>query len=168
MESNYSKGWKMYGAGKTLLFSKTSNTKEMSDALVLFDKAIEYGVQEAYGDRAFCLQGLEYHFNAIFDFDVAILSDKIDANLYYGRSHSKMIIMDYDGSIEDMKTAIELSKVKNKLNIEYDDEIKKTGWKSATSFYTFKLQEVLDRKESTKNEIIKEIHSLKVQKIKRR
>ena len=79
----------------------------------------------APSQRAFCLQALDYNHDAILDFDKAIIESPNDANLYFGRSHSKKILMRIDEAILDLEKAIMLAQVKNELNAEYDDEMKK-------------------------------------------
>ena len=135
---------------------------------MLFDKAIECGITDAYAERAFCLQGLGFHYEAIIDFDEAIIHENYDANLYYGRGHSKTIVADFDGAISDLKKAVELSQIPNKQNAEYDDEMSKSGWSSVAQFYIFHLQMAIDTKKSCESEILKTFYTQRAGEIKRR
>lgn len=164
-ESRFVEGWEAYQQAKKLFFTKDKTNEQV---LLLFDKAIECKIMDAYGDRAFCLQGLEFHYDAISDFDEAISFCSDDANLYFGRGHSKKIIADYEGSISDLKKAVELSQVDNKLNAEYNDEIRKQGWTSAAQYYRFQLQDAIDRKESCQKENLKKLYTQIAKEVKRR
>ena len=161
-------GWDAYQEAVKLFTIKNPKERNDEQALLLFDKAIDCGIKDAYSLRALCLQGLDYHYDAIEDFDQALLNEKNDPNLYFGRGHSKKIIADYDGAISDLKQAVELSKLPTKLNGEYNDEIGKSGWQSATQYFSFQLQDAIDRKEKTQSEALKELYLGMAKKIKRR
>ena len=167
-ESSFSDGLYAYQEAKELFY--TENRKERNDekALLLFDKAIKGGIMDAYCDRAFCLQGFNYHYDAISDFDTAIKNCSNDANLHFGRGHSKKIIADYDGAISDLKMAVELSQTTSKLNSEYNDEMRNKGWSSVTQYYESQLRLAIDGKESSQKENLKELYAQRVQEIKRR
>lgn len=76
--------------------------------------------------------------------------------------------MAFTNAISDLKKAIELSKVYSKLNEEYNAEISKQGWTSAAQYYRFQLQEVIDRKESSQKEHLKELYAQIAKEVKRR
>jgi tetratricopeptide (TPR) repeat protein len=167
-QSNFMDGWSAYQRGKELLLIKEKAKENNEEALLLFDKAIECGINDAFFERAFCLQGLDYHYDAVEDFNQAILNVKEDANLYFSRGHSKKIIADYEGAISDLKKAVELSELPTRLNEEYNDEMIKLGWKSASQYFLFQLQDAIDRKEKTKNQTFKELYLRMAKDIKRR
>jgi len=143
IKSRISEGWKAYQEARKLYYAKDKTVHKDQEALLLFDLTIECGFNDAYADRAFCLQGFNFHFEAIEDFNQAILKSANYAHLYYARGYSKSVVLDYDGSISDLIIAVELSKEKNKLNKQYDNEISKQGYNSVTQFYQDALQEVL-------------------------
>lgn len=166
--TQFLEGLTAYQEGMKLFSIKDYTKKTDEQALVFFDKAIKCGVKDANGDRAFCLQGLNYHYDAIKDFDQAISNSKDDANLYFGRGHSKKIITDYDGAITDLKQAVELSKVRKKLNEEYNDTMSKSGWKSASQYFFSQLEDALYRKEASQKENLKKVYLEIANKIERR
>ncbi len=69
-ELSYAQGILAYKKGK-LLF----NDKKEFEALEYFDKAIQCGVKDAYSERAWCLEGLHFDYEAIEDFTKAIEQD---------------------------------------------------------------------------------------------
>ena len=115
--------------------------KQMKDeeALSLYDRAVECGVEEAYINRAFCLQSLKYHYEAIEDFDKAIQNNPDDANLYFGRANSKSAIVDFGGRVADIRIAVKLSGLKSNSNEIYNTAVKEQGYKSAEEFYLMQL-----------------------------
>lgn len=122
----WSEGFDAYEIEK-VLFSK----RKAKDALQYFDKAIEIGFKnEVFEFRARCVQELDYHYDAIADFDEAIRLSSKDCNLYFSRSVSKGAIKEYIGEISDLKKAVELSKENNELNRIYNDEAEKMGYKN--------------------------------------
>ena len=121
--------------------------QQMNEALVLFDRAIECGFVEnytydagkLYEYRGGCLDGLEFHYDAIDDYDKSILLDPYDCNKYLLRSVTKGWIMDYEGEIADLKKAIEVSKVDNELNRDYNDEAQMKGYKKISDMYQMRI-----------------------------
>lgn len=115
--------------------------RQTSEALTFFDKALQYGFEENFSKessklfdlRALCLQGLDYHYDAINDFDKSIFFTPDDCNKYFSRSVSKGAILDYAGEVADLENAIILSKVDNALNIEYNDEARIQGYKNGVA-----------------------------------
>ncbi len=103
---------------------------------------IEYFSTEAtnfYDMRAGCLQELGYDFDAINDFDKSIALSPNDCNKYFSGSISKGAILYFNGEIEDLKKAIELSKIDNALNREYNDEAKKKDIKAGAGMFEMNL-----------------------------
>ncbi|RYD72578.1 MAG: hypothetical protein EOP53_21690 [Sphingobacteriales bacterium] len=127
----------IYNKANELHYQHKLRTEEV---LKLYDSAIEGGIPEAYGDRAYCLQSMEFHFDSISDFSGAIQLDVYDANLYYGRAISRKAIDDLHGAIDDLKMAISLSKIPNAKNFQQNARAKEIGWKSATAMYEFDLE----------------------------
>jgi len=167
-ELSFSDGRAAYQEAKKLFYTNDQKERNDEQALLLFDKAIESGITDAYADRAFCLQGLKYHYDAISDFDSAINNCPNDANLFYGRGHSKKIIGNYDCAIIDLNEAVELSSIESDLNKAYNDEMQIQGGSSVTQFYEFQLQDIMDRKESSQEKNLKELYERRIKEIKRR
>jgi tetratricopeptide (TPR) repeat protein len=122
------KGKIAFGLGQ-----KAFREKNMEEALEYFDQAIQGGFSREgiYGFRGSCLQTLDFHFDAIDDFNKGLSLDPIgDSNLYYMRSVSRRATGDNYGCIADLKEAIRLSKGSDKLG--YAQE---RGWDSVSSFY---------------------------------
>jgi tetratricopeptide (TPR) repeat protein len=112
-------------------------------ALTLFDMAIDLGVKEVglFSCRGGCLQALDYHLDAIDDFNSAIALDPEDANLYFQRAISKSGAGDIDGAISDIESAVVLSKIVSELNREYDRYQRQIGWPNGyTPFLTSQLE----------------------------
>ena len=162
------KDWSAYEQAKNLFLIKHPEERDDKLALFFLDKAIESGIKEAHFERAFCLQSLQFYFDAIEDFNQAIQNSKSDANLYYSRGHCKMIVGEYDQAISDLQMAIEVSRLPNKTNEEYDDEMRKSGWSSATQFFDSHLQQVIDRKKFAESEHLKDFYLNRIKEIKRR
>lgn len=127
-------GYEAFKKGKQFFLNKQDE-----EALTYFDLALEYGFdndENFYLDRALCLQKLDYHYDALMDFDKAILLDPNDCNMYFCRSFSRWSTLDLEGRIDDLRKAVELSKEDTEMNSEYEDEAKKMGWDSgATGIY---------------------------------
>ncbi|WP_264537464.1 tetratricopeptide repeat protein [Flavobacterium sp. N1736] len=88
--------------GKELYFAN-----QFQEAIIHFDNAITSGLYyEAYKLKGNCLQKLDYHYNAIEDFDKAIEANPLDFSNYYSRAVSKKAILDFTGQIEDLHNAI--------------------------------------------------------------
>ncbi|MVN21839.1 hypothetical protein [Mucilaginibacter arboris] len=115
--------------------------RQTDDALLYFDKALEYNfienfpteVTKLFGMRGCCLQELDYDYDAINNFDKSITLASNDCNKYFSRSVSKGAILDFEGEIADIEKAIELSKIDNLLNREYNDEAQKQGYKNGVA-----------------------------------
>ncbi|MCK4462470.1 MAG: hypothetical protein KAW46_11740 [candidate division Zixibacteria bacterium] len=114
--------------------------KRFEDALANLDRAIECGIgDEAYAMRADCLQALDYHLEAIEDYDRAILQEPEDCNLRFLRSCSKNAICDDEGALIDLQEAIELSKIDNELNRSYAAVARESGYQGHTALYEMDL-----------------------------
>lgn len=135
-------GVKAHKSANDLFHNKKIKTEEV---LRLYDKAVENGVVQAIGDRAYCLQALGYHFDAISDFTEAISFDAYDSSLYFARASSKKSIDDLEGSIDDLKKAVYLGSLITQQNKNLDDKARKMGWDTVVSMYEYYLS--LDQKE---------------------
>ncbi len=104
------------------------------EALHYFDLAIDnrFLIDDIYSLRGGCLQLLNYHYDAIDDFDNAITLYLRDCNIYFMRSVSKGYILDYEGQIADLEKAIKLSMEDNELNKIYHELAKENGYKDMT------------------------------------
>jgi tetratricopeptide (TPR) repeat protein len=69
------------------------------------------------------LQALNYHLDAIADFDYGLIVEPQDCNLYFGRAISKEAIGDYNGALSDIDKAIEFSKLENITNQQYNERL---------------------------------------------
>jgi tetratricopeptide (TPR) repeat protein len=114
-------GYKSFEKGKELFFNGGGGT---NNCIHYFDEAIQNGFTgktgEVYDLRAACLQELGFHYDAIDDFDKAVVVSPKDCNRYFCRSVSKAAIDDYSGQIIDLEKAIELSLEDNELNRGYN------------------------------------------------
>lgn len=123
--------------------------KDKNQALLYFDKSLASGFAEffenrlatLYDLRAGCLQELEFHFNAIRDFDKSISLSQNDCNKYFCRSQSKLSILDYEGAVLDLQKAIEVSRIDNEHNRIFNEQANEQGYKNgAADFYQLSLQ----------------------------
>jgi tetratricopeptide (TPR) repeat protein len=157
---------------------------QKSEALQYFDLAIENGFVEdnVYSLRGGCLQQQNYHYDAIDDFNKAIILSPKDCNIYFMRSVSKGAVLDFEGQVADLEKAINLSLEDNELNKVYHDEANKLGYEDGvTGMFEMKLlnanldlETEIKRKEMELNgsteikEIFQEMKSKKLSNIKRR
>jgi len=145
--NNWNEGYEAFNKGKQYFYNKQNE-----EALELFDKAIEYGFDiMVYGLRATCLQALGYDLDAIDDYNKAIESTSKDCNLYFQRALSKSNCGDREGSINDFKEAIKLSKTDNDLNRNYLKGVKEMNWHSHTEMYEQFLNIELMKQETELN-----------------
>jgi len=121
---NWIEGHRFFELGKEFYFIK----RLPNEGLQYFDKAIANGFEEnVFNLRAGCLQELDYHYEAIEDFNKAISLSPNDCNIYFCRSISKNATLDYEGQIADLIKAIELSQVNNEMNRIYNESAKKNN-----------------------------------------
>ena len=113
--------------------------KDFQGALAFYDIVIQNDMKKGYEQRAICLQALDYHIDAIYDFDKAIYFTPEDCNIYYMRAQSRIKIGDNEGAISDMNTAIVLSKEINETNRLYNDDAFQNGGRSLHDLYTANL-----------------------------
>jgi tetratricopeptide (TPR) repeat protein len=130
-ETNLLEGIGFFEAGKKH-FMEGKN----QEALDCFDKAIKNGVEdEVYELRAMCLQALDFHLDAIDDFNKAISLSPENANSYFMRSLSESRTGDVEACISDLESAVRLSKIDNEANRILNEGAKETGRNSVTDFY---------------------------------
>lgn len=92
---NLEKAKKLYSANK------------YEDALLCLNTISDYNSDaEAYKLKGDCLQRMNFHYNAIEDFDKAIETNPLEFSNYYSRAVSKKAILDFTGQIEDLHNAI--------------------------------------------------------------
>jgi tetratricopeptide (TPR) repeat protein len=83
------------------------NASQFQEAIIHLDNAINLGSDyDVYKLKGNCLQKLDYHYNAIEDFDKAIEANPFDFSNYYSRAVSKKAILDFTGQVEDLHNAI--------------------------------------------------------------
>lgn len=163
-ESNHAKEWLLLDKANKLYYEE----KRDEEALSLYDKVIISGISEAYIHRAFCLQNLKYHFEAIEDFNRGIQLEPENANHYFGRSNSKSGIGDFEGQISDLRKAIELSRIKSETNRINDLGAKAQRFESSTELYESNLNFAMTKSElMNKSELLKKTYIEKLD-IKRR
>ncbi|ALJ04812.1 hypothetical protein APS56_06615 [Pseudalgibacter alginicilyticus] len=155
-----------FSRGEKYFFN--SNWKE---ALYQFDTAVEknYKHNNLFEYRGLCLQSLGYEFEAIEDFNKAILNSPNNCHLYFTRSLSKDVILDYVGEIEDIEKAIELSKIDSEINRKYNEDAIRNGYKNGViDLYQIALLGAKSRLEFDIKEIDKTHSEEKLKLIKRR
>lgn len=133
--SNFHEGMEAMMEGDKYFLAKDFNT-----ALPYYDQAIQSNIPDGYNQRAMCLQALDYHTEALPDFDKAIELSPQDCNIYFMRSISRIKLCDNTGAISDARAAVELSQVDSEMNRVYNEEKIKNGWFSLHDFYTLHLQ----------------------------
>lgn len=144
---------------------KLAAAKDYEKAIIMFDKAIELDlIKEAYRERAYCLQRLGYHPDAIDDFTQAIKYFPSNANNYYGRALSNGSLGNYDQALSDVNCAISLSRVESDENQALNTIAKKMGYNSATRIYEAYLPELI----SEMNEPDEDIRNINIIKPVRR
>ena len=124
-------GFEFFQKGQECYFNR-----QPEEGLLYLDKAFESGfisnfpteANSIYNIRGACLQKIGYDYEAINDFDNSIALSPNDCNKYFSRSISKGAILDFEGEIADLQKAIELSKIDNTLNKEYNDEARIKGY----------------------------------------
>jgi tetratricopeptide (TPR) repeat protein len=119
--------------------SQEDKETKINEALKLFDIAIEKGYDEAnvYITRGMCLYDLKFYFDALEDYNRGIDRKPNNgiANNYYYRSMIKYFILDFDGSLADIKEAIYLSKLDNEDNKWWNNHAKTLGFNTQTELY---------------------------------
>lgn len=132
----FERGKKHYLAGDP----DRSDPGRIQAALDCFDEAIASGFENGdggiYGLRGSCLQVLNFHLDAIDDFDKAIPIEPEDCNLYFMRSVSKGETGDLRGRVADLQVAIRLAQTGNPLNERYNAWAKKLGYENIAAKFT--------------------------------
>lgn len=173
----YSEGLTALKKGQLLI-----DNRKPEEALSYFDFAIKSGIQEAYEDRAWCLESLRYDYEAIEDFNKAIKLKPDDCNLYYGRALAKHGCLDYEGAVLDLELAYTFSKFNTEENKWRNKKAIEMGYSSIHYLYfthleSFKidlaeylnrLREIEDRKQKgLSTETLETINKLSIRSKKR-
>lgn len=128
---------------------KLYENRKNNEALNYFDLAIDKGfLEKSYEFRGRCLQELNYDYDAIDDFNQAIAMTPEDCKLYFSRSLSKGAIGDFQGEVDDLEKAIELSRTGNDRNREYDINAQQMGFTDASSLFRSYLKIAKQRLDS--------------------
>lgn len=120
---------------------KGTGTAQIQLALECFDEAIGLGFEGGgiHASRGSCLQSLEFHLDAIDDFNKAISLNPQDSNLYFMRSVSKGAAGDLGGRIADLQEALRVSEIENETNKIYHAWAQELGYKNITAKYNYDL-----------------------------
>ena len=115
--------------------------RNLQEALVQFDRAIQFGFVDAdvYAERGSCLQLLNFDLEAIEDFDAAIDFEPTDSNLYFMRATSKGSIGDLHGCESDLQEAIRVAGIDNATNRSHNNHAQKQGYEDISSYYRMRL-----------------------------
>ena len=143
-DKKWAEGYNAFERGKKHYLAGGENHSvagRIQDALDCFDKAIASGFEEGgiYGSRGSCLQILDFHLDAIDDFNKAIPLDPEDCNLYFMRSVSKGATGDLRGCVADLQEAIRFSETDNPLNGKYNLWANKLGYKNIAAKFNYDL-----------------------------
>jgi tetratricopeptide (TPR) repeat protein len=132
---------------------------EFDEALELFDKAIEKGYEkkDIFEFRGMCLQSLGYEFDAIEDFNKAIIIAPNNHHIHYNRALSKETIFDYKGAVEDIEKAIELAKKDTPINKPHSENAIIRMYKTTLIVAKSKLEFEISEKERLQKEKVKHI-----------
>jgi tetratricopeptide (TPR) repeat protein len=122
-------GKKFYSEAFAERGSKIESAQRYEQALECIDRALHLGFEnaEVHQTRGICLRSLEYDYDAIEAFNDAILMNGDDCNSFYFRSISKSMVLDYEGALADIKSAIQLSKRRTVRNDIYNSNARKSG-----------------------------------------
>lgn len=85
---------------------KLYSANQYQEALFHLKNATSTESDIIYKLKGNCHQKLDYHYNAIEDFDKAIETNPLEFSTYYSRAVSKKAILDFTGHIEDLHNAI--------------------------------------------------------------
>ncbi len=134
------------------------SSRRYQEALSKFDIAINIQkITEAYRERAYCLQAMGFHLDAIDDFTLAIKFFPTHANNYYGRSVSYGSLGYYQEALKDTNHAITLSKIESVENQALNKIAEKMGYSNTTDIYKVYLSELLNEMNET-DEIIRRLN----------
>lgn len=129
---------------------KLYDQKRYAEALGYFDLVENSNCSadayfDLYNERGNCIQALDYHLDAIDDFTKLIELLPSNANAYFMRSMSYLMLGEVGGAWRDTETAIQLSKICSEENSKADKRARGMGYDTATLFYELRLQDVEQR-----------------------
>ncbi len=145
-------------------------------ALEFFDQAIEKGYNEAevFASRGSILHDLNFHIDALNDYNICITKNAQKASYYYARAMIKSYMFDYKGSSADFQEAIRLSKFDNEDTRYWNSYAKETGYNSVTEKYELDLKyldmafEIYKERLKTDEDFYQKEYDEKKAKIKKR
>jgi tetratricopeptide (TPR) repeat protein len=107
-------------------------------ALEYYDFAVERATSDvrAYASRAFCFQSMDYHLDAIDDFQKALLLTADDPNLCFGMGASLSALKRHDEAVMYGDRAIHFASKKKPMYEAYELGAVDRGYKDAVNFYT--------------------------------
>jgi tetratricopeptide (TPR) repeat protein len=150
-EDYFNKGFQYY---KQAAFIKGEGWKEKKRglnglALQCFDKAFNkgYKTSKLFALRADCLDDQGYYFDAIEDYNKTLSMNPTQgiASSYWKRGIIKHTIFDFEGSRDDLITAITLSKLDNEDNRFWNEHTRSIGFGTATELYKWDLEWIVER-----------------------
>lgn len=147
----FEKGFKYYKESAFIEGEGWQQKKKKLDQLAIecFDNALKKGYETSklFALRADCLDYLGYHFNAIEDYNKALSMNPTEgvANGYWRRAMIKHTIFDFEGSRNDIITAITLSQNDNEDNRYWNEHAKSIGFNTSTELYKWDLEWIVER-----------------------
>lgn len=151
-KDDFEKGFQFFRESTSTRGDGWKEKKQKLDELALacFDKAIDKGYETSklFALRADCLDYLGYYFDAIEDYNRALSMNPIHgvANGYWRRGMIKHTVFDFEGSREDVITAITLSRIDNEDNRFWNEHAKSGGFgNNATDWYKWDLEWIVER-----------------------
>ena len=130
-------GFDAFQKGRDLYFKR-----RIQEALDCFDEAIDCGYVEdadVYAMRGGCLQSLNFHLDAIDDFDRSIALESENSLTFFDRSLSKGATRDFRGQVSDLQEAIRLAGIDNEYTRSHDAHARETGYKNSAHYYEMEM-----------------------------
>jgi tetratricopeptide (TPR) repeat protein len=130
-------GFDAFQKGRDLYFKR-----RIQEALDCFDEAIDCGYVEdadVYAMRGGCLQSLNFHQDAIDDFDRSIALESENSLTFFDRSLSKGATRDFRGQVSDLQEAIRLAGIDNADTRNLDAHAREKGYKNLAHYYESKM-----------------------------
>ncbi len=102
--------------------------------------ACGFTTPELYAIRGSALQQLEWHYDAIDDFDKLCALEPEDCNNFFQRAMSKVSVGDQVGFLKDVEEAIRLSQIDSPSTRFHNAGAREMGRDSVTTMYQFQLR----------------------------